>query len=263
MNRPPSHRPRKRFGQHFLIDTAIIDSIVAAATAQSSGTFVEIGPGQGALTIPLLRVLDTLHVIELDRDLVPALGTLPGAADRLTIHNVDVLKFDFNTLEPGIPLHIVGNLPYNISTPLIFHLLQYRERVHSMVFMLQSEVVQRLTARPGNKSYGKLSVMAQYHCACEWLLDVPPAAFNPPPKVESAVVRLTPHDTPPVDVGGEKQFAAVLQHAFSQRRKTLRNTLQPLFSSDDIEACGVRPDARAETLDIQQFAALSRRLCAR
>jgi 16S rRNA (adenine1518-N6/adenine1519-N6)-dimethyltransferase len=254
------HQPRKRFGQHFLRDHSIIDAIVASANPRADDIFVEIGPGFGALTVPLLKRLDNLHVVELDRDIIPRLSGLPGAEGKLTVHQADALKFDFASIEDKRQMRIIGNLPYNISTPLLFHLLKFRERIRDMHFMLQREVVLRLAAKPNCKEYGRLSIIAQYHCQIDPLLDVPPSAFDPPPKVDSAVVRLQPHAQVPVAVGDLHSFETLLRCAFSQRRKTLRNNLKAILSAEQISTCEIDPGARAETLDLGQFAALSRQL---
>lgn len=259
---PRKHQPRKRFGQHFLHDSSVIAQIIAAANPQADDCFVEIGPGLGALTIPLLKQLNHLHVIELDRDIIPRLTALTGAAGKLTVHQADALQFDFAAIDNSQALRVIGNLPYNISTPLLFHLLTFRHRIRDMHFMLQREVVLRLAAQPNSKDYGRLSVICQYHCQVESLLQVPAAAFDPPPKVNSAVVRLQPHSHPPVDIGDIKAFETLLRHAFAQRRKTLRNNLKPILSSAQIEACEIEPGVRAETLLLAQFAALSRQLSA-
>lgn len=247
------HTPRKRFGQNFLQDATIINTIAAAIHPLAGQHMVEIGPGQGALTQALLKRIDTLTVVELDRDLVAALRAGPLAA-QLNVIQGDALKVDFTQLSPQ-PLRLVGNLPYNISTPLIFHLLDAAACVQDMHFMLQKEVVARMGAAPGQKDYGRLSVMTQYRCDVEALLDVPPEAFFPAPKVQSAVVRLTPHP-PRVDTG-PNTLARVVSAAFAQRRKTLRNTLSSLLSATQIEAAGINPTRRAETLTLAEFAALA------
>ena len=180
----------------------------------------------------------------------------------LTIHEADALKFDFAQLAAGEKLRVVGNLPYNISTPLLFHLIDQVEAVEDMHFMLQKEVVERMTASPGGGDYGRLSVMIQYHCRAEKLFIVPPGAFFPPPKVESAIVRLVPHAAPPVEVGDEAVFAKLVRQAFAQRRKTLRNNLKGLLDSEAIEAAGIDPAIRPERLTLDQFAALSRAVVA-
>jgi 16S rRNA (adenine1518-N6/adenine1519-N6)-dimethyltransferase len=251
------HRPRKRFGQHFLHDPVVIQRIVDAIRPQAGQRIIEIGPGQGVLSAPLLALAGELHVIEIDRDLIAALAR--RFAQGLHIHNGDVLAFNFDTLlTPPQQVRIVGNLPYNISTPLLFHVLRWAAHIQDMVFMLQKEVVERLAARPGSEAYGRLSVMMQYHCAIDPLFEVGPGAFTPPPQVDSAVVALYPHPQPPVDVSDFAVFAQVVQQAFAMRRKTLRNNLKGLLSSAEIGALGISPNQRAETLGLPEFAALAR-----
>ena len=251
---------RKRFGQHFLTDGSVIEQILSAAAFTESDCVVEIGPGRGALTIPLLARIDKLHAIELDRDLAPRLLDFPGAREKLTVHCADALKFDFSQFDCESGVHLIGNLPYNISTPLLFHLFAVPARVASMLFMLQREVVTRLAASPGSREYGRLSVAAQFHCQIEPLFDVPPSAFAPPPKVDSSVVALFPRKVPPADIGDINTFSRLLALAFAQRRKTLRNNVKEVLSDQQIENCGIDPSARAETLTLQQFADLSRTL---
>ena len=252
-----AHRPRKRFGQNFLCDDRIIDRIVATINPKPGQHLVEIGPGEGALTHGLLDAGARLDAIELDRDLGPLLEARYGMRDAFRLHQADALTFDFASLRSGEDrLIIVGNLPYNISTPLIFHLLSYSTLIDDMYFMLQKEVVQRLAATPNSKAWGKLGVMAQYHCNIEALFDVPPEAFRPPPKVMSGIVRLRPRTTQWSDVQ-EKTLRRVVSTAFSQRRKTLRNTLRDLVSVQQLESLGISPGARAETLTLQQFVAIS------
>lgn len=250
------HIPRKRFGQNFLRDARVLHAIVAAIGPRPGEHLVEIGPGQGALTRLLLPECARLDVVELDRDLVALLRKAFAGEERLRIHSGDALKFDFAALAEAAPLRIVGNLPYNISTPLLFHLFEQGGRVQDMHFMLQKEVVDRLCAEPGSKDYGRLSVMAQYYCAMEPLLEVGPESFNPPPKVVSAVVRLVPHAARPVAVAPES-LGRVVAAAFSQRRKTLRNALSLLLSGAEIAVAGVDPGARAETLALSDFARLA------
>lgn len=251
------HQARKRFGQNFLTDVALIERIINSINPQASDKVVEIGPGLGAITCPLLKLIDKLDVIELDRDIVPKLQLNCGFNDKLVIHNCDVLKFDFNSLAEGDhKLRIIGNLPYNISTPIIFHLVQYADIIRDMHFMLQKEVVQRLAAKPGNKDYGRLSIMAQYHFKITPLFLVPPEAFDPRPKVESAIVKLQPHGIKPVEVADEQLLSSVVSQAFSQRRKTLRNVLKNLCSPEQLVAAGIDPAQRAEQLDLQAFANL-------
>ncbi len=252
------HQPRKRFGQNFLHDPGVIRGIVAAIHPKPGERMAEIGPGLGALTAPLLEALSELDVVELDRDLIPHLEQQFANTGQLRIHNTDALKFDFCSLVGSEEkLRVVGNLPYNISTPLIFHLLEQSHCIHDMHFMLQKEVVDRLAAEPGNGDYGRLSVMVQYHCCVERLFTVPPGAFNPPPKVHSAIVRLTPYREKPVTVRSEVGLRRLVAQAFGQRRKTLRNNLKPLLDSAAIEAQGIDPGRRPETLSLREFAALA------
>ena len=260
MPKPIDHTPRKRFGQNFLVDDSVIHAIVQAIRPQAGETLVEIGPGLGALTRPLLECLPHLHVVELDRDLVARLRrTWPP--ERLTVHEGDALKFDFGTLGDG--LRIVGNLPYNISSPLLFHLMAFAPHIRDMHFMLQKEVVERMVAQPSTADYGRLSVMLQRRFHMAWLLHVPPTAFNPPPKVDSAVVRLIPKTAAEIVPLDEAVFARVVATAFSQRRKTLRNTLGSLVSPEDFATLGIDPGLRAEALAVADYEALARRLAAR
>ncbi len=252
-----THKPRKRFGQHFLHDPAIISRIVASINPKPSDTLVEIGPGRGAITLPLLRAAGRLQVIELDRDLIGPLEVQCRDAGELTLHNADALRVDFCTLTTTTPLRVVGNLPYNISTPLLFHLLAQSRCIADMHFMLQKEVVDRLAATPGSSQYGRLSVMVQYRCAVTPLFTIGAGAFRPPPRVESAFVRLVPFTKLPVEVHDEDLLATVVQQAFAQRRKTLRNALKGLFEEHEIRELGVDPAARAEVLGIREFAALA------
>ena len=249
------HRARKRFGQNFLTDSGIIGRIGRAIHPRPDQHLVEIGPGQGALTRELASAECRLDVIELDRDLVPVLEEEFGAA--ICVHAADALKFDFASLRRDErPLRLVGNLPYNISTPLIFHLLEFADIIEDMHFMLQLEVVNRMAAEPGGKAWGKLGVMTQYRCEVDALFQVPPEAFSPPPKVQSAIVRLRPrkgmHDSL-----REQRLRRVVTAAFAQRRKTLRNNLRDLIDVQQLEALQISPSARAETLSLQQFLAIS------
>jgi 16S rRNA (adenine1518-N6/adenine1519-N6)-dimethyltransferase len=253
-----THTARKRFGQNFLHDHNIINSIIAYTQASANQHWVEIGPGQGALTEPLLAKKVLLDVVELDRDLVSLLQRKFHAHPNLTIHSADALSFDFAGLaQQGEKLHIIGNLPYNISTPLLFHLLSTTACIADMHFMLQKEVVDRICATPDNKQYGRLSVMMQYYCQGELLFDVPPESFDPIPKVMSAIIRLVPHSEPPVSLLSRESFSQVVSHAFSQRRKTIRNSLKSLLSEQQIAELGINPSARAETLSLEEFALLS------
>lgn len=252
------HTPRKRFGQNFLHDHNIIYNIISSIQAKPDEHWVEIGPGQGALTEPLLRQGLRLDVVELDRDLVVLLKDKFGQNDHLKIHSADALKFDFSALvDSNEKLRIIGNLPYNISTPLMFHLLNNSTCIQDMHFMLQKEVVDRICAAPGSKKYGRLSVMMQYYCATELLFDVPPESFDPAPKVMSAIVRLVPHEQPPVVVNDIGNLNRVVIQAFSQRRKTLRNSLKKLIEEDAIASLNIDPTLRAEALSLSDFAKLS------
>ncbi|HHM05516.1 MAG TPA: 16S rRNA (adenine(1518)-N(6)/adenine(1519)-N(6))-dimethyltransferase RsmA [Gammaproteobacteria bacterium] len=251
------HRPRKRFGQHFLHDPWIIQRIIQAINPRPGERLLEIGPGLGALTAPLLEAVGQLDVVELDRDVIAPLQVACAGRGVLRVHNEDVLAFDFSRLAGTGPLRVVGNLPYNISTPLIFHLLSQATSIHDMLFMVQKEVAGRMAAAPGSKDYGRLSVMVQWRCAVETLFGVSPGAFRPPPKVDSAMVHLIPHSRPAVTVDDESLFAALVEQAFKQRRKTLRNSLKQWLSADDIAAVGVEPAWRPEVLSLAQFAALT------
>lgn len=252
------HTARKRFGQNFLHDDYVIGQIVDAIHPIDGENLVEIGPGLGALTQPVCECVEQLTVVELDRDLAARLKTHPFMAKKLTIVEHDALKFDFTSLiKDGKPLRVFGNLPYNISTPLMFHLFSFAEKVQDMHFMLQKEVVNRLAAGPNHKNYGRLSVMAQYHCHVMPVLNVPPEAFNPPPKVDSAVVRLVPHKVKPVQVVSEQTLHTVCAAAFNQRRKTLRNSLKELVSEEELVALSIDPKARAENLSLDAFARIS------
>lgn len=248
------HAPRKRFGQNFLQDTSVVERIVASINPKSGERFVEIGPGLGALTLPLLRRLDYMDVVEIDRDIVAHLRMCP-AADRLTIHEGDALEFDFAAL--GQSLRVVGNLPYNISTPLLFHLTTMAHCVRDAHFMLQREVVERMCALPGTRQYGRLSVMLQYRWRIETLFEVAPDAFRPAPKVWSSVARMVPHPTLPYRANDEKVFVEVVMRAFGQRRKTLRNALRELLALEDFGILGIDSMARAETLGVADFVRLS------
>lgn len=257
------HRPRKRFGQNFLVSPGIVGKIVDAIAPRAGDTVVEIGPGLGALTAPLLERLDHLHVVEIDRDLIDRLRER-FPADRLTIHAGDALRFDFGALKGDGPLKIVGNLPYNISSPLLFHLADSADRVTEMHFMLQKEVVDRMVAAPGSGDYGRLSVMLQVRFRMERLFVVPPGAFNPAPKVDSAVVRMIPIDVTKVGAGGTASdpalFAKLVAAAFAQRRKMLRNTLSGFGGEKFLEAQGIAPTARAEELAVADYVRLANAL---
>ncbi len=258
-----NHRPRKRFGQNFLHDPGVIERIITAIRPQGNENLIEIGPGQGAITLPLLEAAGALTVIEIDRDLIEPLKARCRNVGRLSVHNVDALRFDFCQLADTHPLRIVGNLPYNISTPILFHLLEQHDCIRDMHFMLQKEVVARMAAGPGSKQYGRLSVMLQYRCRVTALFAIGAGAFNPPPRVESAFVRLEPFDQPPVNVDNEKVFTKLVRQAFSQRRKTLRNALRDILDSDEIMKAGIDPSLRAEMLALKDFAALANLACAK
>lgn len=258
MSHPAPHRARKRFGQNFLHDARVIDDIVAAIDPQPGQHLVEIGPGQGALTEPLLQSGCTLTVIELDRELVTRLKQQFQDAERFTLHSADALSFDFGALGSGDgKLRIVGNLPYNISTPLLFHLLRFADCIEDMHFMLQKEVVKRMSAQPGNKAYGRLSIMLQIRCTVRALFDVSPDCFTPRPKVTSSVVRLQPRPTPPIEIADFSLLDRVVTQAFSQRRKTLRNALRTLCPAEMMGRAHIDPGARAENLSVSDFIRLS------
>ena len=250
-------KARKRFGQNFLQDESIISAIVEAISPDQAH-LVEIGPGRGALTEPLLQRCSKLDVVELDRDLIPLLAKQFASFPQLTLHQADALKFDFASLRQGDEkLRVIGNLPYNISTPLLFHLLSYGELIEDMCFMLQREVVERICAQPGSKQYGRLSIMMQHQCATEMLFLVPAEAFDPAPKVESAIVYLQPLQQ---RRGGEVNIAVlnkVVTQAFSQRRKTIANTLKNIVTSEELEAVGIDVSQRPESLSVDAFVALA------
>ncbi|WP_269519267.1 16S rRNA (adenine(1518)-N(6)/adenine(1519)-N(6))-dimethyltransferase RsmA [Alteromonas sp. BMJM2] len=256
------HTARKRFGQNFLHDDYVIGKIVAAIAPKNEQNLVEIGPGLGALTDPVCEEVDRLTVIELDRDLAKRLRQHPFNGGKLNVIEQDAMTMDFSALAKEMPdsdrkLRVFGNLPYNISTPLMFHLFDHAPAIEDMHFMLQKEVVNRLAAGPGSKSYGRLSVMAQYYCHVIPVLNVPPGAFNPPPKVDSAVVKLVPHSVPPVQVESLSTLERVCAQAFNQRRKTIRNSLKDCLSEDEITELGLDPKCRAETLSLTDFATIA------
>lgn len=251
------HRARKRFGQNFLVDQGVINAIVHQIGPTAQQNIVEIGPGRGALTAGLAGKCQALHLIELDRDLIPGLEQQFASVPGCHLLNQDALQVDFCSLAPaGDKVRVVGNLPYNISTPLIFHLLEFRDCIIDMHFMLQKEVVERLAAKPGDAERGRLGVMIQYFCEVEQVLEVPPGAFRPIPKVDSAVVRLTLR-APPNPVRSIPSLQLVVRDAFAHRRKTLRNNLKKLFTDEQLEACGINPSWRAEVLTLDQFVELA------
>lgn len=253
----PGIRPRRRFGQHFLHDPGVIARIVNAIAPTPEDRLVEIGPGLGAITLPLLERAGRLDVVEIDRDVIPVLQERAHGRGELLVHAVDALEFDFAALAGDRRLRVVGNLPYNISTPLLFHLLESVTVVADMHFMLQKEVVDRMAAKPDAEAYGRLTVMLAAHCRVEKLFDVGPGAFRPPPRVDSAVVRLVPHAAPPFEIADRGRYARVVAAAFGQRRKTLRNALRGIVDAAGFEAAGVDPGRRAETLAPAEFAHLA------
>ncbi len=259
------HYAKKRFGQNFLVDTSIINLIVDSIQPETDDLMIEIGPGLGAMTKPLLSRLDFLNVIELDRDIIPRLINNCVFSDianktKLIVNQKDVLKFDFAEFyaaqETDKKLRVVGNLPYNISTPVLFHLLGYRHLILDMHFMLQKEVVDRIVAKPGIKNYGRLSVMLQTFCETQALFEVPPYAFQPAPKVDSAILRLQPKTQFEYEINDFTLYEKLIRQAFSQRRKTLKNTLKDLCSIQQIEQAGLLPGQRAEELSVEDFVKL-------
>lgn len=248
------HEAKKRFGQNFLVDQTIIADIVRAIRPEPEDNMVEIGPGLGALTRPLLGQLNKLHVVEIDRDIIARLKT-DYPQDKIIIHEGDALKFDFATL--GAPLRIVGNLPYNISSPLLFHFSDYAARITDMHFMLQNEVVERMVAEPSTPEYGRLSVMLQYRFYMEKLIDVPPQSFRPAPKVDSAIVRMIPIPLDKIAVKNEMLYAQIVSAAFGQRRKTLRNTLKGHLTESEFAQLSIDAQLRAENLGVAEFTRIS------
>ena len=253
------HFARKRFGQNFLHDDYIIESIVAAIQPKADQALVEIGPGLAALTVPVSKYVDHLTVVEIDRDLASRLIDNPLLNNKLTVIEQDALTFDFNELNQqlGKPLRVFGNLPYNISTPLMFHLFEYANIITDMHFMLQKEVVTRLVAAPNSKDYGRLSVMAQYFCQIIPVLEVPPTSFKPAPKVDSAVVKLIPYKEKPYQVNDVKILSRVTTEAFNQRRKTIRNSLGNMFTAEQLVELNIDPNLRAENITVQQYCQLA------
>lgn len=252
------HTARKRFGQNFLTDGNVINRIVGAIAPDNDHVMVEIGPGLGALTEPVADGIDKLTVVELDKDLVERLKEHPTLKHKLDIHQGDALKFDFSQLvEEGRQMKVFGNLPYNISTPLMFHLFEFAEQIENMHFMLQKEVVLRLSASPGTKAYGRLTVMAQYHCQVMPVLEVPPHSFTPAPKVDSAVVRLVPYKIKPWPCKDVDQLRHLTTTAFNMRRKTLRNNLKHLISDEEFADLGIDATLRPEQITVQQYVAMT------
>jgi 16S rRNA (adenine1518-N6/adenine1519-N6)-dimethyltransferase len=256
-NKHLGHTARKRFGQNFLFDDYVIDQIVSAIAPKQGENLVEIGPGLGALTEPVANLVDHLNVIELDRDLAKRLTEHPFIRNKLTVIEQDALKFDFSSLAGSSKMRIFGNLPYNISTPLMFHLFSFSEHIQDMYFMLQLEVVKRLCATHNDSLYGKLSVMAQYYCSATPVVMVPPSAFKPAPKVDSAVVQLIPHKQSPVDLHSIASLETVVGTAFNQRRKTIRNSLKNLISEAKLASLDIDAERRAQALSLAEFAIIA------
>jgi len=254
------HQARKRFGQNFLADEQVIQRLAAAIAPGPGQLIIEIGPGQAALTQPLAASGAELHLLEIDRDLAASLEHRFRNDDNVHLHQADALRTDFAGIAANRRFRLVGNLPYNISTPLLFHVLRWKDLIVDMHFMLQQEVVERLAAGPGSKAWGRLSIMCQYHCAVTPLFTVPPEAFRPAPRVHSAFVRLVPHAEPPVQVRDMRRFEQLVTQAFSMRRKTLRNCLRGLLDADAIAAAGIDPGLRPESLGLAELAALAERI---
>jgi 16S rRNA (adenine1518-N6/adenine1519-N6)-dimethyltransferase len=248
------HRARKRFGQNFLVDQTIIQAIISAIRPHPHDNMLEIGPGLGALTSVLLQTLSQLKAVEIDRDLVAELHLRFG--ERLLLTEADALTVDYSQFEPR--LRVVGNLPYNISTPLLLHLLKYKAHIEDMHFMLQKEVVERLAAQPGTRDYGRLSIMLQYDCEVEYLFTVPPTAFSPAPKVDSAIVRIIPYDTSPYEAVDRKVLAWVVAKAFHMRRKTLSNNLKAFIEPEILQSLGLDIQKRPEHLSIEEYVKIAR-----
>ena len=254
------HKARKRFGQHFLHDNNVIDKILRSIAVAEGDNFLEIGPGQGALTFPLLAQCKKLIAVELDRDLIPLLNKKAEKYGDITVINADVLDFELDSLPGDKRYRVVGNLPYNISTPLMFHLLDSIDRIQDMHFMVQKEVAQRIVAEVGNQHYGRLSVMMQYLCQCQYLFDVAPGSFTPPPKVNSAIIRLLPRTQAKYEVDDIELFSKIVQSAFGQRRKTISNSLKTIIPGEIFETSGINKSLRAENLSGNDFAQLTRAL---
>jgi len=253
-----THKPRKRFGQNFLHDPVVVDKIVQAIRPGADDHLVEIGPGQGAITEQLLALAGSLDAIELDRDLITLLEQHFAGAQNFSLHSADALKFDFCQLQRDKQkLRVVGNLPYNISTPILFHLLKQSSCIQDMYFMLQREVVDRMAAGPGSKTYGRLSVMLQLKCQVTPLFNIGPGAFKPAPRVESAFVRIQPWEHPPHQIDDAGFLGLLVTQAFSQRRKTLRNALKKLVEPAGFDLAKIDPGSRAEQLSPADFVRLA------
>ncbi len=247
------HTPRKSLGQNFLHDRNVIDRIVQSIHPQKNEHFVEIGPGYGALTTSLLPLVEKLDAIELDSNLIPELEKNCENLGNLHIHNFDALKLDLQQIYQNKALRVAGNLPYQISTPLIFHLLKQVKYIADMHFMLQKEVVDRMTAKPGSKIYGRLSVMVQYHCTAKFLFSVPATAFTPKPQVESAIIRLIPHQHLPYIANDYEKFSLLVRESFNHRRKTIRKSLNTFVSSEQLISINIDPQIRPEQLGVEEF----------
>lgn len=252
-----AHQARKRFGQNFLTDPQVIQQVISTINPVSSDLLLEIGPGQAAISLALADSGAELHLLEIDRDLAALLEEQFASAGNVEIHTGDALKADLALITNNRPFRLVGNLPYNISTPLLFHVLQWKHLIIDMHFMLQQEVVRRMAANPGGKAWGRLSVMCQLHCEVTPLFNVPPEAFTPSPRVQSSFVSLVPHSSPPVTIRNMKVFERLVNQAFSMRRKTLRNSLRQMLDAGRIEASGIDPGLRPEALGLEQFAILA------
>jgi 16S rRNA (adenine1518-N6/adenine1519-N6)-dimethyltransferase len=252
------HRPRKRFGQHFLVDDEVIGQIVEAISPQASDTLVEIGPGEGAITQQLAERSGIFHAIEFDRDLAAGLKRRYAAKEKVVVHQADALKFHYDRL--GDRLRIAGNLPYNISTPLLFHLVEFRHCILDMHFMLQKEVVDRITAEPGSKAYGRLTIMLACFLESVPLFDVGPTSFRPPPKVMSSVLRMRPHTSGMLDIKHPQQLSTLVMQAFGKRRKTIRNALKGIASDTQLAASGIDPGSRPEQVAVKNWIELSDRV---
>lgn len=250
------HNPRKRFGQNFLQNQHIITDIIQAINPQAADNILEIGPGLGAITQPLLRRVERMTAVEIDRDLHQYLSQLPIAQGKLHLISADALTIDYSQF--GSNLRIVGNLPYNISTPLLIHLLRYAASIKDMYFMLQKEVVDRMAAGPGSKAYGRLSVMLQYHCEVDHLFDVPPEAFDPQPKVDSAIVRLIPHSDSPYEAVDVEQLQYIVASSFAMRRKTLTNNLKGIVSLAQLTDLGIDGSKRPEQISVKEYIQLAK-----
>lgn len=252
---------RKRFGQHLLTDKTTIALIVQAFNPSKEEKICEIGPGLGAITIPILQKIDSMHAIEIDRDLAHILKQNCKPIGELNLHLTDILKFDLSEIaDTKQPIRLIGNLPYNISTPLLFHLLKFRNVISDMHFMLQKEVIDRIAAPIGSSQYSRLSVMLQSYCKVEALFDIAPEMFSPPPKVVSSFIRLTPIDTYQDEIRNSNIFNKVVEMAFNQRRKTIKNSLANLATIDHLQLSNIDPKQRPQEISISQYIALANNL---